>query len=241
LSKKAVLLLWGGLFFYNQCYLSSLTTISIRLFGHLSNKLSPYLISAIIPFAVSLRLLISRVFTMDRKGFTLIELVMVLVLIGIVAIVVVPRLPNVAATKAGALVDKLRADIRYAQNLAMTRNTRSRVRFNGNGTAPPSGYTVVTSTTSTCTSFIAATDPARGGALTVTLGTGDYANISVVPGKNCLEYDSLGRPCDCSASGTMLPGSSCFTSISSALTVTINAGSVAAGSITISLQTGAVN
>ena len=81
---------------------------------------------------------------MNRKGFTFIELVMVIVLIGIIAVYAAPRLSNVTDTKAGAFVDKLRADIRYAQNLAMTGNQRYRVYFNGSGGgAPASGYSVV--------------------------------------------------------------------------------------------------
>ena len=174
---------------------------------------------------------------MDRKGFTLIELVMVLVLVSIIAVVVVLRLPNVTSTKAGAFVDKLRVDIRYAQNLAMTRNTRSRVRFNGNGTAPPSGYAVVTSTTSTCTSFIAATDPAVGSALTVSLGTGDYANISIVPSMNCLEYDSLGRPYNC----TTAPAPAACSTTLNGMTITVQANAATVGTLTVSSQTGAVN
>jgi len=77
---------------------------------------------------------------MNHKGFTLMELVMVIVLIAIVAVFVAPRLGDVTAMKAGAFTSKLRADIRYAQNLAMTRNRRARVYFNGTGTAPNPGY-----------------------------------------------------------------------------------------------------
>ena len=57
---------------------------------------------------------------MNRKGFTLIELIMVIVLIGIIAVYAAPRLSSVTDTKAGAFVDKLRADIRYAQSQAVS-------------------------------------------------------------------------------------------------------------------------
>ena len=172
---------------------------------------------------------------MKTAGFTLIELVMVLVLIGILAVFVAPKLGDVTSSNAGAFTDKLRADIRYAQNLAMTRNLRSRAYFNGTGTAPPSGYAIVSSFTSTCTSFVAATDPALSSSLTITLGTGSYANISVAPGTKCLEYDSLGRPYDCIGNLTIC------SSVLSGMTVTIKAGAAAAGSVTISQETGAVN
>jgi MSHA pilin protein MshC len=172
---------------------------------------------------------------MNRGGFTLVELVMVIVLLGILAIFVAPKLPDMTSTKAGAFIDKLRVDIRYAQSLAMTRNLRSRVYFNGtNGAAPASGYSVVTATTSTCTAF---TDPAMSGPVRVALGAGDYAKISIVPGMNCLEYDSLGRPYDC----TIAPAPAACSTTLSGIAITVQANAAAVGTVTITTQTGAVN
>jgi MSHA pilin protein MshC len=153
---------------------------------------------------------------MNRKGFTFIELVMVIVLIGIIAVYAAPRLSNVTDTKAGAFVDKLRADIRYAQNLAMTRNQRYRVYCNGSGGgAPASGYIVVNNATGEI-----ALDPAGGGNLIVTLNTGNYAGITVsTPAGGFIEFNSLGVP-------------------TAAATLTIAPGGQ---QVTITAQTGAVN
>jgi MSHA pilin protein MshC len=128
---------------------------------------------------------------MNRRGFSFIELIMVLVLIGIIAVYAGPRLSNVTETKAGAFVDKLRADIRYAQNLAMTGNQRYRVYFNGSGgSAPASGYSVVNNATGEI-----APDPAGRGNLIVTLNTGDYAGITVsTPAGGFVEFNALGAP-----------------------------------------------
>jgi MSHA pilin protein MshC len=174
------------------------------------------------------------------KGFTLIELVMVMVLIGIIAAFAASKLGNITTTNAAAFTDKLRADIRYAQDLAMTRNSRARVYFNGTGTAPnPAGYAVVidTSVLRDCSGFTAAVDPAGGVSLSVVLNTGNYAGITVTPtpGMNCLEYDSLGRPYNCNA----VPAN-CL-SPSSGLLISVNANAVAVGSVTVTAQTGAVN
>ncbi|MCK9419922.1 MAG: type II secretion system GspH family protein [Nitrospirae bacterium] len=171
---------------------------------------------------------------MNRKGFTLIELVMVLVLIGIIAMFVAPRMVDVAGTKAGAFRDKLRADIRYAQNLAMTRNLRSRVDF-----STLNQYSVQSSTTSTCSAFPAAIDPAISAAFTVVLNTGDYVGITLtLPAPmNCLEYDSLGRPYDCTGLGLACAGPALL----SGMTVTVNANAVAVDNVTVTAQTGAVN
>lgn len=170
---------------------------------------------------------------MDRKGFTLIELVMVLVLLGIMAAVIVPRLPNVASTKAAAFVDKLRADIRFAQNLAMTRNVRTRVNFTG-----ATRYDVLSSTTGTCTSFPLATDPATGQPFTIDLTVAPYTGAGItltLPAMNCLEYNSLGKPYNCAGLGNVC------SAVASGLTVTVNANAAAVGAITVSSQTGAVN
>jgi hypothetical protein len=99
------------------------------------------------------------------------------------------------------LARKLRSDIAYAQEMAMTRNLRTRVYLNGTGTAPAQGYAVVidNSGSGNCGAFTAVTDPAMGGNLSVTLNAGDYAGITMTPTTTCLEYDSIGRPYNCIA------------------------------------------
>ena len=74
----------------------------------------------------------TRIFA-ENRGFTLAELVIIILLIGILAVFVAPRMLDVTSTKAAAFADKLRADIRYTQNAAMTANRRYRVYVN---TAP---------------------------------------------------------------------------------------------------------
>ncbi len=174
---------------------------------------------------------------MNDKGFTLIELVMVIILVGILAVFVAPRLGTVTGTKADTVADKIRADIRYVQSLAMTMNRRSRVYLNGTGTAPASGYAAVndTSAAGDCSSFVASTDPAAGGTLSITLNTGTYAGITVTPSMTCLEYDALGRPYDCGA------GPATCSSTLGGMTINVNANAVLVDTVTVMAQTGAVN
>lgn len=156
---------------------------------------------------------------MDRKGFTLIELVMVIVLIGIIAAFVAPQLGNVFATKSGGLASKLRADIRYAQNLAMTQNQRVRVTFAANS------YSITIAGNPIA-------DPATGRNYPVTLGAGDYVGIGIVIptgfSGDYVEFDSLGIPYD---GGGVL---------AAATSVTVTGGG-SNYNVTVQPQTGAVN
>ena len=155
---------------------------------------------------------------MNRQGFTLIELVIILLLIGIIAVYAAPRFLDVPSTKASAFAGKLQADIRYAQNLAMTQNRRYRVYVNTNPAPTPNGYAVVYDTSGGAWSaFGYAQDPAGTGNLNVTLNAGQYAGITVsTPAGGFIEFNSLGAPTV--GAGTVLtvsPG---------AQTVTITAG-----------------
>jgi Tfp pilus assembly protein FimT len=149
---------------------------------------------------------------------------MVLVLIGIVAAVVAPRMGNVTSTKAGAFHDKLRADIRYAQNLAMTQNQRYRVYINTAPSPMPNGYAVVNDVNDDGWGATGgneyASDPAGGVNLSVTLNAGNYAGITVsTPAGGFIEFNSLGVP-TAAAILTITPGGQ---------------------TVTITAQTGAVN
>jgi MSHA pilin protein MshC len=151
---------------------------------------------------------------MNQKGFTLIELVMVIVLIGILAVIAVPQLGDMTGMKAGAFADKLEADIRYAQNLAMTRNIRHRVYFNAAPAPTPNGYAVTNNAGAVVED------------LSVVLNTGDFAGITVASPFPHIEFDSLGRPYN--DAGALLAADA---------SITVSPGF----SITIKLQTGAVN
>jgi MSHA pilin protein MshC len=169
--------------------------------------------------------------TMNHKGFTLIELVMILVLIGIIAVFAAPKLGNIATTNAGAFADKLRADIRYAQNMAMSTNRRYRVYFN-TAPSPNPGYTVVNDANGNGTWGEAGEvvmDPAGSGDLNIALNAGQYAGITfsaVGFSGNYVEFNALGVPYDSGGALTLSKN------------VTISPGGAI---VTVTAQTGAVN
>ena len=122
----------------------------------------------------------------DDPGFTLIELVMIIVLVSLVAVMAAPRLADIVGVKASATARRLQADITYTQNLAMTSNRRHRV--------------VVPSTTSYEVRDAAgalATNPDGGGLFTMTTDAGITLswNLNGDAALNRgVEFDSLGRP-----------------------------------------------
>ncbi len=118
----------------------------------------------------------------NNQGFTLIELVVILLVLGVLAAVAINRVGDMTGTKAGATARKLQSDIAYAQHLAMIGNQRYRVYFN-TAPAPASGYAVVNDANGNGTWGEAgeiAVDPANNsGTLSVTLNTGNYAGITL--------------------------------------------------------------
>ena len=158
----------------------------------------------------------------NQQGFTLIELIAIIIVLAIIAAVAIPRLGDVTSMKSGATAEKLKSDIRYAQELAMTQNRRYRVYFN-TAPAPASGYAVVNDANGNGNWGEAgefAPDPSGKGDLTVTLNSGDYAGVTASSSVNPIEFNSLGRPTGGAATITVSPGS--YT-------------------ITIAAETGAVN
>ncbi|MDC4204049.1 MAG: type II secretion system protein [Candidatus Manganitrophus sp.] len=137
-----------------------------------------------------------------EQGFTLVEVVLIIVLLMILAAGAFPRAGNMAGTKAAAAARKLQSDIAYAQQLAMVQNQRYRVYFNTPPQTPASGYAVVNNADGDATWGEAgefAIDPVTGGNLSVALNIGDYAGITISAvgfTGSYVEFSSLGVPSD---------------------------------------------
>jgi len=123
-------------------------------------------------------------------GFTLMEMVITMVLIGILSAVALTNLRAQAQHSVTVQADQLRRDLSHIQLLAISRASRLRLTVNTAGT----NYTVTTCPTgSVCTnssSFIGLIDPATGVNFSVALTDG--ATLS--PANSILDFDSLGRP-----------------------------------------------
>lgn len=65
-----------------------------------------------------------------HKGFTLVELIVVVVIIGIVSMIAVPMMSSAADMQARSAANRIAADLDYAKSLAMTHQKAFSVVFN---------------------------------------------------------------------------------------------------------------
>ncbi len=149
-------------------------------------------------------------------GFTLIELITVLVITAIVAAVALPSLAGASTTRRAMGANQIVRDLDYARERAISTGTRTWVVFN-TGT---NSYSVLQEdpTNPGRVGATALTDPANTGKTYVQyLGTGEFVTVtlsSVVSGTGSeIGFDWIGKPYD-----------STSTALTSAAVVTLTGG-----------------
>lgn len=129
----------------------------------------------------------------SQSGFTLTELITVVVLIGILSVVATPRMFDMAAVNARGLQDETLSFLRYAQKSAIAQRRVVCVAFTPRSVTvhigSMSGFT-------TCDSPLHGPTGDSVGTLTATRG----AEYSIIP--TDFNFNGLGQPVD--ASGTVL-------------------------------------
>jgi prepilin-type N-terminal cleavage/methylation domain-containing protein len=98
----------------------------------------------------------------NEKGFTTIELIIVIVIAGIMAAVAIPKMNHISEVDLYTTARQVKSDIRYAQQLAMSKYTNTTITFNGgvssitvNGTSiPPNEYAITGSGINTTPKFL---------------------------------------------------------------------------------------
>jgi prepilin-type N-terminal cleavage/methylation domain-containing protein len=156
--------------------------------------------------------------TNRQAGFSLTELVMVMVLVGIVATYAVARSSGHASTVGSEQAAQLARDLRHTQMLAATWGKP--LVF----TATANGYSVACATAGAAPCNVSPViDPARGAAFSVDVrypnGPSYPTNASLTAGS--VRFDSLGRP---STGVTVQTSSTAFTLSAGGIssTVTVN-------------------
>jgi len=64
-----------------------------------------------------------------QRGFTTIELIMVMIIIAVIAVTAIPKFTSMSDVSVGGAAEMIQADIRYAQELAMAEHTAKSVNF----------------------------------------------------------------------------------------------------------------
>jgi type II secretory pathway pseudopilin PulG len=157
-------------------------------------------------------------------GFTQIEIVLVIIIIGLLSAVAIARFPTIPKT--GPAARRLARDIRYAKQLAN--------RLQDTGGNPCCGIYFIDSTSyrifKNNNTGTAAIDPATGGSLVVTL-SGQFSGVTISQSfsGNTLKFNSLGTPLD---------GSDTPLGATATITVSGNGGN---HTVTVEPNTGKVN
>lgn len=187
----------------------------------------------------------------DNRGFTIIELVLVLVLVAILGATVAPMLfRGAAGIGAGAMARKVKDDIRYAQSLAMSRSNlptpgvanpsyRYRIRFNVPDANCPytNQYTIVSDADNNgawgenpdALGIIeSARNPATGARyFCVQMDSGDFSGFTMAANfgggtPGILEFDDFGVPYNSDGAKLTAPQTVLVTKGAETVTLTVN-------------------
>lgn len=133
------------------------------------------------------------------RGFSLIEIVVVLTVIGVLSFAAVTRFADVDGIRLDITARKIQSDIRYAHSLALSAQARVSVRFNVSG----NNYAIFREEGG---SWIPVVDPLTKGAFTVNLNDTAFSGVVLARADfdgagNHLVFDRWGDPYSCSVTG----------------------------------------
>jgi MSHA pilin protein MshC len=137
--------------------------------------------------------------SLPRRGFTLIEILTVVVVIGIASAVILPQINSRDDQRAASAARELMADLLYAQNRSIAYQTRHYVQFN---TATNSWQVMIDSGGAPGAII---THPVNGTPYVISVGTGVMTKVSLnsvnFDGNTTISFDPVGVPYSWSSSG----------------------------------------
>lgn len=133
--------------------------------------------------------------TLHQRGFTLIELIMVIVLLGILAVFAAPRIFNSNDFNARGFHDETLAFLRYAQKTAIAQRRTVCVVFSG--TVSASLRTASAAATPTCNTDLRGSKGDSPATITAKAG------VAFNGTPTSFNFDGLGQPVD--AAGALVP------------------------------------
>lgn len=161
------------------------------------------------------------------RGFTLIELIAVLIVLAIMSVVGAASLSGTARAREAAAARQIRSDLAFARQLAVASGRPAWVTFSTSADT----YTLLaqTGTTTGLANAQTLTDPATRSPFVIRLGEGAYAGVDITAasfdGGATVGFDTLGRPISSTATLLAADGS-----------VTLSGGTL----ITVTARTGAI-
>lgn len=154
-----------------------------------------------------------------QAGFTLVEIVVAILLIGILAYSVIPRYQNRGVFDVNAQAEQLASDIRYTQSLAMTSGQRNRINL------AAASYQITTSAGAPLA------HPATGSTVAISLINVSLSGYNPPLTNNYIAFDGKGIPYTDVVAGTPLGANA---------TITLSATGASSRQVVVSPQTGRV-
>ena len=123
-----------------------------------------------------------------QRGFTLVELIVVLILVGVLAVIAIPRFTGVASFNTTGFTDRVMASLRYAQKQAIAKRRNVCVAF----TATTVSFTFASTAGSVSACNTNLTGPAGQNPFSIAPENQSVVTFAAVPAG--LTFDALGRP-----------------------------------------------
>lgn len=122
------------------------------------------------------------------RGFTLVELIVILIIVGILAVIAIPRFTGVAAFNTQGFTDRVMESLRYAQKQAIAKRRNVCVAFTS--TSMTFTYASAAGSGAACDTNLSG--PAGQNPYSVVAENKSVVTFSPVPAG--LTFDALGRP-----------------------------------------------